>query len=694
MAAIAKIRQRTGLLFVVIFVAMAAFILGDLFSGGARQQDFEIGSIKGKKVSYVEYETKVQQELDALRSVGQTIDEQTTQAIRNQVWDQLVKRKVLLDRLPGMGIRVTKDEYDDIRFGVNASSAFVNDPTFISPETGQFDPNMVRRFFVMLQENYPLYEEVQRMRLLENRLDEKYKTLVKKSVFVNALDASFEHTSKEAKARVDFAFKRYTAVPDSLVKVTTEDLKTFYNKEKSKAKYKQEESRSIDYVVFRVDPSADDRALLLEQMELLKADFSETENDSLFILANADTPIYSPIEYKAGDNPGRVDEILTSGQIGEVVGPYEENGFFKLAFVKDITSAKEVKARHILISGSTMSAKEARTKLEGLRAEAKRKGNFAELAKTNSEDPGSGANGGDLGWFGRGMMVPPFEEASFNGKVGDMPIVETDFGVHLIEILENRNTPVLKLAVLDKKISPSVTTFNEVYDVASEFSINNKKRDKFLKEAEDLGLVVQQANNIPVGNPTIGNFRNARNLSQWVFKSKLNEVSEPFEIDNSQFVVAALSSVKAEGTPAFEDIKDVLEVELLNIKKAEYIKSSIQGAEDLKTVAEKMGVSTQNANSLAFSTFSVPGAGGSEPKVIGKVFSTAPANFGNLLSPVAGEAGVYVLVVKDITPAPERTDFTEIQSTLGRRQQNRATNAAYRALVDNADVKDSRGRFL
>jgi peptidyl-prolyl cis-trans isomerase D len=694
MAAIAKIRQRTGLLFTVIFVAMAAFILGDLFSGGSRQQDFEVGSVDGKAISYIDFETQVQREIDALRSVGQPTDEETTQAIRNQVWEQMVKRKVLLNRLPQVGITVTKEEYDDIRFGDNVAAGFKNDPYFVNPETGQFDPTAVQRFFVMLQETYPLYAEVQRTRLTENRLEEKYKNLVKKGAFVNALDANFDHASKGTKAKVEFAFKRYTAVPDSLINISDSDLRAFYNKEKGKAKYKQDESRSIDYIVFTVEPSKEDRDDLFGQMERLKEDFQESDNDSLFIIANADTPIYSPIEYKNGDLMGRANDIITAGEVGDVVGPYQDGEFYKLAYILDKSPIKEVKARHILISGSKMGAAEARKKLEGLRREAKSKGNFAELAKENSDDPGSAANGGDLNWFGKGVMVPPFEEASFKGKVGDMPIVETDFGVHLIEITDNREVPVIRMSVLDKKITPSIATFNEVYDVASEFSINNKKRAAFIEAAEEQGLMVQEAKNIKPSNPRISNFKNARNLTQWMFKAKKGEVSEPFEVDNSVFIVAALSEIKGAGVPAFEDIKVQLEAELLNKKKAELIMADLEGVEDLKTAAEKMGVKTQKANSLAYSTFSMPSAGGSEPKVIGKIFSTTPELYGTLLPAIAGESGVYVVVVNEITPAEEKTDFADIRQNLGRRQQNKANTAAYNALVEKADVKDERGKFF
>jgi TonB family protein len=91
-----------------------------------------------------------------------------------------------------------------------------------------------------------------------------------------------------------------------------------------------------------------------------------------------------------------------------------------------------VNARHILIKDK----KRGRVILDSLKTIIQANANFKEMAMKYSEDPGSGKIGGDLGWFGRGSMVKPFEDACFNGNVGSLQIVETDFGIHLVELLD------------------------------------------------------------------------------------------------------------------------------------------------------------------------------------------------------------------------------------------------------------------
>ena len=98
---------------------------------------------------------------------------------------------------------------------------------------------------------------------------------------------------------------------------------------------------------------------------------------------------------------------------------------------KDAAPQTEYSAAHILVADEA-KAKELLTQLEG-------GADFAELAKVNSTDTGSGANGGDLGWFGLGMMVKPFEEAVVSAEPGKViGPVKTDFGYHLILVKETR----------------------------------------------------------------------------------------------------------------------------------------------------------------------------------------------------------------------------------------------------------------
>lgn len=137
------------------------------------------------------------------------------------------------------------------------------------------------------------------------------------------------------------------------------------------------------------------------------------------------------------------------------------------------SSFERAKARHILIAfkGSAaqqpgkkeLTEEEAKAKAEEIRAKLVAGGDFAATAKAESDDVGSGANGGDLGSFTRGQMVPEFEKAAFEGKVGEIsPVVRTDYGYHIVQVQDRGPAPLaevreqLEAELKQKKLQDSI----------------------------------------------------------------------------------------------------------------------------------------------------------------------------------------------------------------------------------------------
>lgn len=149
---------------------------------------------------------------------------------------------------------------------------------------------------------------------------------------------------------------------------------------------------------------------------------------------------------------------------------------------------EQVKARHILIAfkGSPaaqegkpeLTEEQAKAKAEDLHKQIAGGASFDELAKKESDDVGSGARGGDLGAFGRGQMVPEFDKAAFEAKVGEVtPVVRTQFGYHIIKVDEHTSTPYEQVkgtlekaerqakmqAKLEEMKTNAKVTFNDTY---------------------------------------------------------------------------------------------------------------------------------------------------------------------------------------------------------------------------------------
>lgn len=163
------------------------------------------------------------------------------------------------------------------------------------------------------------------------------------------------------------------------------------------------------------------------------------------------------------------------------------------AYEEKKSTLERAKARHILIAfkGSAaqqagkkeLTEEEAKKKAEEIRAKLVAGGDFAAIAKAESDDTGSGAQGGDLGSFSRGQMVPEFEKAAFEGKVGEIsPVIRTDYGYHVVQVQERGATPLaevrkqieeeLKQKKLQEAIEAMKTaakpTFDDKYFAAAE----------------------------------------------------------------------------------------------------------------------------------------------------------------------------------------------------------------------------------
>ena len=142
---------------------------------------------------------------------------------------------------------------------------------------------------------------------------------------------------------------------------------------------------------------------------------------------------------------------------------------------------KTASVRHILLSTQNMAdaeKQEIRKKMEGILSRAKGGEDFAELAKTHSEDPGSKENGGLYENFGRGQMVPPFEDAAFSVPIGEISdIVETSFGYHIIKVIE-RNKETRPLDEVRAEIEAQIRQIQQ-NDVYQEFLGQLKEKASF-----------------------------------------------------------------------------------------------------------------------------------------------------------------------------------------------------------------------
>ncbi|HXE37365.1 MAG TPA: SurA N-terminal domain-containing protein [Azonexus sp.] len=229
---------------------------------------------------------------------------------------------------------------------------------------------------------------------------------------------------------------------------------------------------------------------------------------------------------------------------------------------------EERRASHILIASEKLGKDKAKAKAEGVLKEVqKNPAAFADLAKKNSDDPGSAAKGGDLGFFGRGMMVKAFEETAFNLKEGEISgVVESDFGFHIIKVtgvhgakekpfaeVRGEIESELKLAGASRKFAEAAEAFsNTVYEQADSLKPVAEKFKLTIKQSDWLG---RQAN--PANGPLANEKLLAALFSEDSIKNKRN--TEAVEIATNTLVAARLVDYKPASLQPFDGVKASIE---------------------------------------------------------------------------------------------------------------------------------------
>ena len=695
MATLQKIRNNAGLaVSIVIGLALLAFIMGDLLTSGStlfNSSRTNVAEIGGKSVSIQTYQEKIDENIENYkRNTGQTSVEQTVMdQLQDQTWEQMVRDVVMEDELDELGIGICGDELFDIVQGNNIDPQIKQIPIFQNQQTGQFDRALVIQFLKNMEldpsgqakASWTAFEKA----LAQEKINQKYNTLIEKAMISTTVQAKKEVENKGLKVDFDYVTIKYNTVSDSLISFTEKDLQKYYDE--NTEKFKQTEQREINYVTFQVLPSADDDRETLKMIENAKAEFIQTENNEQYISLNSDIP-FDGTYYTKDELAASIANLFDS-EAGTVYGSYKEDNAYKISKVVEFKNVPDsVKARHILIRSE--AGIDAKAKADSLLNVIKKGGNFAELAKAYSQD-GSAPTGGDLGWFKAGEMVKPFNDACFFGKIGDMVTVETQFGAHVLEVVDqSKKTEKVQIATLAQTVVASSKTYQNTYAQASKFGASNRDFNSFKTAAEKEGYTLKVAS-LKKEDKLVANLENSRSLVRWAYQSEKGTVSEILEFGDF-FVIAALKSVQEEGIASLNEVKVDVEREIKKSKKAAYLIEKMaeasKNASSLQSVAGNLQTVVKEVVNANFAAYTVSGVG-FEPELQAAVV-TLPAN--KISEPIEGKNGVYVVQVKNVQN-PTTVDPTSEKNLMARSYRSRVNYQVFEAVKEAAKIVDRRSEF-
>ncbi|KIX20991.1 peptidylprolyl isomerase [Flavobacterium sp. 316] len=700
MAVLSKIRQRSFFLIVIIALALFSFVLADVIKNGSFGSDSSnVGSVDGTDIVAQQFMQKVAQVEKQSQQQGQNMS--STQAM-NSVWEQEVRSVLVGKEIEKIGLGIGNEQVINV---VKTNPYFSQNPQFLN-DAGKFDENKFKEFVKSIKNDPNQDRWVQWKQFEEDvaksAVEQLYYNMIKGGVYTTKAEGKFKHELDNKKIDFDYVTVGFSTINDDQVKVSDDEIMAYMKK--NPKKYKSDDTRTIDYVFIENKPSEQDEKDLETKFygyvngvangKDSIPSFKDVKNENVIAFVNKESEIPFDSTYVTKkDLPIDSQEQLFNLSTGEVFGPYVNNEYQSLSRLMGRKSNASAKASHILLayegaqnSSATRTKEEAQALANSLMAQAKSNpANFAMLASTNSDDPGSKNNGGEYDNITPGQMVPTFNDFVFNNPVGAIGVVETDYGFHVIKV--SAKYDAVQLATISQKIEPSSTTIDAIYNKASKFEADANEKS-FEEVAKASKLTIVPASNIKPSDEFIQGLGAQREIVRWSF----NEDTEIGTIKRFEtpkgYVIATLKSKNDSGLLAMDVAKESVGVILRNEKKAELIKKKMSGS-SLEDVAKVSGGSVLSATNVSLGTPVIQNVG-SESKVVGTAFSLAEGKTSKL---IVGNTGVFMVKAKKVVAAPAVDNFTSFITQEKSQQASSSQIRAYQAIKEKSKIKDNRANF-
>ncbi|NVK53331.1 MAG: SurA N-terminal domain-containing protein [Flavobacteriaceae bacterium] len=701
MAILSKIRERSMALILVIGLALFAFVLDP-----SSIQDFfnstkinTVGEVGGETITRKEFS----EALEAYKArVGNRI---TDMQASNIVWNNLVREKIYKTQLEEAGITVGEN---DVWTALIENPSIKGDQRFLN-SAGLFDEGKLKEFLALAKDDSDKAVWNSWAAFMGNIKagleNSTYNNLITAGLGASLKEGEMQYMRDNTKITAQYVFVPYTTVADSLIKVTKSDIEKYVKE--NPANFKVESSRDIKYVKFDIIATkADEDAIQKDVAELLVDNgvakgFKNVEKDAEFFADNgSDLALNTNYQYKKDIAKPIVDKVL-EGKKGDVFGPYKDNGFFKISKINEVVQIPDsVKGAHILVpfvgsasAGQDTKMTEAQAKkytdsiFKLVRRDQKK---FAAIADEINPD-GTKGKGGDTDWLSAVQaysLDKDFGDAFFFGKKGDIKVIKSKFGFHIIRVDESRNKQkAVKLATFGRKIEASQDTENTVFQNAQTFALaltNGQDFDAVVKEKK---LQPQTAFGLKALDENVPGLGNERSIVTWAH-NKENEVGafKIFDTTNGH-VVAVITNKTKKGLMSAAKAAITVRPILVNEKKAAVIAKTMTGA-TLNDIATATKQSVRTATNVTMQTPVITGVG-FEPKILGAMY-TAKEN--TVFNTVEGQNGVFAFVVTKREKPVTLPNYDTYRKRIAAARKTQ-TNLMYNAIKEAANVEDNRSTF-
>jgi len=576
---------------------------------------------------------------DVLAKIG---DQSVTMGEVRQQLDQIRRQNQIPKPLEGLYARNILNqlvfqkevEFEAKRIGITVSDQDRADrikmyvPAAFNGDTFAGMDTYTREVQTRFQLTVPVFEDLVKQGLVE----EKLRKLITDGISASPVEIQQEFKSQNEKVKLDYALIK----PEDLegkIAPSDSEIKAYYDQ--NKAKFQIPEKRVIRYA-------------LLDLTQL------------------------------------RQSTVVTDDELNKV---YRDN-------IQQFQVPNRVHVEHILLltTGKTdAEVAEIRKKAEDILAQARKKGaNFEDLAKKYSEDPGSKAKGGDVGWVLPGQMVPEFEKASFSLNKGDISdLIKTQYGFHIIKVLDKETAHTRTFDEVKDSLRPSYLlnkVDQQASTIADQISADIRQSNKTTLDqlAQKYHLTIAQTHPVGPGEPVL-ELGNGQDVKDEIFHLRQGDLSLPLRTDRGYVVLSLQQSLSAH-QGALEEVRDKIVSEYKQQKsnelaktKAEELEKRVKSGEKFAAAAKALGLDPKTSDPFARNG-SVANLGSG--KQLAPAFALKVGQVGPALNLGSNWAVYQVVERQDANPADFDKQKKEITDALLKQKRELAFSAFQTSLND------------
>lgn len=742
MAAIGKIREKSGLLIAIVGIALAGFVLNDLLGSigkNSNQGDrFTTANIGDEEIRTDYFQNRLEEVYALMQDRDQEVNSDVRFDVMSEMWTTVEKETIIRQQCEEIGLAqnngndflpsISMKEYIDMLKGENRHPAIVQ--SFPQPEQldAYFrDIDAAKNSGEQEQVEQAIKQERQwksfETSVKFEQLSNKYNTLIQKSFYVPTALLEAQHNLQNEPFDVKYFGIRYNSQnmnsTEEAIAPTQEEYEAYYEEHKNEFN-RVEENRTIEYVVWNVSPSEKDMQEIETKVKELYLAFQTQPADEINWFVNRNRGMnsqpFDSLWKKASELSPQIDSLAYISEDNHVFPPIVENNAYKIVRVLEHdVHPDSLRASHILIAYSgSLPGNDSITRVK-MEASAMADSLFAicnstpmrfeELASTVSDDTESAKKQGDLDWFlDNSGMVPQFKTAVLENNIGDIVLVESQFGFHIIKVT-NKTEPHQKVRVAEVSVDIkfSKETRDGVYMEANRFAAANKDSAKFFNAIEELAKSPMKfdANKMSKEVPGI---KESRNIIKWAFgidgaqqeEVEVYSVSDVFDYP-SQIVVGIVTGINEEGIAPLEEVKEDITKLVQRDVEAKKIMAEVGENPDFNALAKEKSIAVDSLFGINFASNNLGGYG-PEPYVLGNM---TKAEAGKTYGPIKGNQGVFFYVVSNRQEVLESQDnFERVRTIAYSTFNNRvvqnyggANSDVYKALKKEVEVEDFRYNF-